>query len=159
MDNLKIKQKYLGTYIDMVENWSILMTRLKLGRFFNFCGILTIYKLYMILIKSYLLRVLYLVIKKSFQKFPIFKGQLISKGVLMSSISSKKRTKEFDFTTMIPQIDLFSFVFWRKSKTPKNHFEVIWPLVLKPEQCNQNSISVLTWSKIYITTSKYYYSH
>ena len=57
------------------------------------------------------------------------KGQLISKGVLMSSISSKKRTKEFDFTTMIPQIDLFSFVFWRKSKTPKNHFEIIWPLV------------------------------
>ena len=42
------------------------------------------------------------------------KGQLISKGVLMSSISSKKRTKEFDFTIMIPQIDLFSFVFWRK---------------------------------------------
>ena len=27
-------------------------------------------------------------------------GQLISKGVLMSSISSKKRTKEFDFTTL-----------------------------------------------------------
>ena len=55
----------------------------------------------------------------------LFKGQLISKGVLMSSISSKKRTKEFDFTTMIPQIDMFSFVFWRKSKTPKNHFEII----------------------------------
>jgi len=55
----------------------------------------------------------------------IIKGQLISKGVLMSAISSKKRTKEFDFTTMIPQIDLFSFVFWRKSKTPKNHFEII----------------------------------
>ena len=54
--------------------------------------------------------------------------QLISKGFLMSSISSKKRTKEFDFTTMIPQVDLFSFVFWRKSKTPKNHFEIIWPL-------------------------------
>ena len=27
------------------------------------------------------------------------KGQLISKGVLMFSISSEKRTKEFDFTT------------------------------------------------------------
>ena len=50
------------------------------------------------------------------------KGQLILKGVLMSLISSKKRTKEFDFTTMIPQIDLFSFVFWRKSKTPKKTF-------------------------------------
>ena len=47
------------------------------------------------------------------------KGQLISKGVLMSLISSKKRMKEFDFTTMIPQIDLFSFVFCRTSKTSK----------------------------------------
>ena len=43
-------------------------------------------------------------------------------------VSSKKRTKEFDFTTMIPQVDLFSFAFWRKSKTPINHFEIIWPL-------------------------------
>ena len=48
----------------------------------------------------------------------------------MSSISSKKRTKEFDFTTMIPQVDLFSFIFWRKSKTPKNHFEINYPLAL-----------------------------
>ena len=24
--------------------------------------------------------------------------------------------------------DLFSFVFWRKLKTPKRHFEIIWPL-------------------------------
>ena len=39
------------------------------------------------------------------------KGQIISKGFLMSSISSIKRMKEFDFTTMIPQVDLFSFVF------------------------------------------------
>ena len=53
------------------------------------------------------------------------KGQMISKGFLVASISSKKQTKEFDFTTMIPQVDLFSFVFWRKSKTPKNHFEII----------------------------------
>ena len=28
--------------------------------------------------------------------------------------------------SMIPQVDLFSFVFWRKSKTLKNHFEIIW---------------------------------
>ena len=54
------------------------------------------------------------------------KGEIISKGFLMSSISSKKRTKEFDFTTMIPQVDLFSFVFWRKSRTPKNHFEIVF---------------------------------
>ena len=42
----------------------------------------------------------------------------------------KKRTKEFDFTTMIPQVDLFLFVFWRKSKKPKRHFEINWPLVI-----------------------------
>ena len=58
-------------------------------------------------------------------KKPLAKGQLILKGVLMSSISSKKRTKEFDFTTMIPQIDLFSFIFWRKLKATKKHFEII----------------------------------
>ena len=52
------------------------------------------------------------------------KGQLISKWFLGSSISSKKRTNKFDFTTMIPQVDLFSFVFWRKSMTPKKHFEI-----------------------------------
>ena len=38
--------------------------------------------------------------------------------------SSKKRTDEFDFTTIIPQVDLFLFVFWEKLKTPKRHFEV-----------------------------------
>ena len=59
----------------------------------------------------------------------VTKGQIISKWFLMSSISSKKQTKEFNFTTMIPQIDLFSFVFWRKSKTPKKHFKIIWPLI------------------------------
>ena len=50
------------------------------------------------------------------------KGQIILKGFLMSSISSKKRTKKFDFTAMIPQVDLFSFVFWRKPKTTKKPF-------------------------------------
>ena len=58
------------------------------------------------------------------------KGQLISKCFLGSSISSKKRTNKFDFTTMIPQVDLFSFVFWKKLKTPKRHFEINWPLVI-----------------------------
>ena len=48
----------------------------------------------------------------------VTKGQIISKWFMVSSISSKKRTKEFDFTTVTPQVDLFSFVFWRKSKTP-----------------------------------------
>ena len=43
--------------------------------------------------------------------------------------SPKKRTTKFDLITVIPQVDLFSFVFWRKAKTPKNHFEIIWPSV------------------------------
>ena len=38
---------------------------------------------------------------------------------------------EFDFTTMKPQVDLFSIVFWKKLKTPKRHFEINWPLVAK----------------------------
>ena len=59
---------------------------------------------------------------------PILAVFFSAKGFFMSLISSKKRTKEFDFTTMIPQVDLFLFVFWRKSLTPKNHFEIIWPL-------------------------------
>ena len=43
-------------------------------------------------------------------------------------VSYKKRTNEFYFTTMKPQVDLFSFVFRRKLKTPKKHFEIIWAL-------------------------------
>ena len=39
-----------------------------------------------------------------------FKGQVILKGVLNSSISSKKQTKEFDFTTVIHQINRLVFV-------------------------------------------------
>ena len=30
----------------------------------------------------------------------------------------------FDFTTMTPQVDLFSLVFWKKLKTPKIYFEI-----------------------------------
>ena len=40
----------------------------------------------------------------------------------------QKWTNKFYFTTMKPQVDLFSFVFWRKLKKPKRHFEIIWPL-------------------------------
>ena len=29
---------------------------------------------------------------------------------------------------MKPQVYLFSFVFWRKLKTPKRHFKINWPL-------------------------------
>ena len=48
------------------------------------------------------------------------KGQLISKRFLGSSISFKKRTKLL--------CDMFSFVFWKKLKTPKRHFKINWPL-------------------------------
>ena len=40
------------------------------------------------------------------------KGQLISKCLLVIFNSPKKRTKKFDFTTMVPQVELFLFVFW-----------------------------------------------
>ena len=32
------------------------------------------------------------------------------------------------YNYMIPQVYLFSIVFWRKMKTPKWHFEINWPL-------------------------------
>ena len=40
-------------------------------------------------------------------------------------VSSKKRTNKFYFTTMKPLVHLFSFIFWRKLKAPKRHFEII----------------------------------
>ena len=55
-------------------------------------------------------------------KFSYFRN-----GFLRSSIFSEKQTNEFDFTAMIPQVDLFSFVFWRKLTTPKRHFEINRP--------------------------------
>ena len=32
--------------------------------------------------------------------------------------------KKIDLTTMKPQGDLFSFVFWKDLKTPQIHFEI-----------------------------------
>ena len=49
------------------------------------------------------------------------KGQTKSKWFFQANVSSKKRTKEFNFTILW---DFFSFVFWRKLKTPKRHFEI-----------------------------------
>ena len=63
-------------------------------------------------------------IKEEFFYYCLDKGQLISKGLLGILNSPKKQTKKFDFTTIIPQVDLFSFVFWEKLKTPKRHFEI-----------------------------------
>ena len=48
------------------------------------------------------------------------KGQLISKCLFGIFNSPKKRTKKFNFTTKIPQVDLFSFLFWEKLKTFRN---------------------------------------
>ena len=56
------------------------------------------------------------------------KGQLILKGLFGIFNSSKKRTEKFDLTTIVPQVDLFSFIFWKNLKTPKIHFEINWPL-------------------------------
>ena len=55
----------------------------------------------------------------------VVKGQKKSKLFFQVDVSNKKRTNEFDFTTMKPQVDLFSFVCWRKLKTPKRHFEIM----------------------------------
>ena len=52
------------------------------------------------------------------------KGQTKSKRFFQADVSSKKRTNEFYFNTKKPQIDMFSFVFWRKLKTTKRHFEI-----------------------------------
>ena len=47
------------------------------------------------------------------------KGQLISKGLFGILNSPKKRTKKFSFTTIAPQVDLFSFLVWKKLNSPK----------------------------------------
>ena len=47
-----------------------------------------------------------------------------SRNDFVDNDTSKKRTNEFDSAAMIPQVDLFLFVFWKKSKTPKKHFEI-----------------------------------
>ena len=52
------------------------------------------------------------------------KGQLISKWFFDVINFLKKRTNEFHFTSMVPRVNLFSFIFWRKSTTPKIHFEI-----------------------------------
>ena len=54
------------------------------------------------------------------------KGQTKSKLFFQADVSSKKRTNEFNFTT----IRLVFVCIWRKLKTPKRHFEINWPLVI-----------------------------
>ena len=47
-------------------------------------------------------------------------GLVMQNEELKADVSSKKQTNKFDFTTMIPQVDLFLFVFsgrnWRHQK-------------------------------------------
>ena len=50
------------------------------------------------------------------------------KLIFQADVSSKKRKNKFYFTTVKPQVDLFLFMFWRKLKNPKRHFEITWPL-------------------------------
>ena len=69
------------------------------------------------------------------------KGHLISKGLFGILNSPKKQTKKFDFTTIIPQVNLFSFIFWEKLKTPKRHFKVNCPLELYLENFKVQKIN------------------
>ena len=49
----------------------------------------------------------------NFDPSMLHKGQLISKCLFCVFNSSKKRTKKFNLTTIIPQVELFWFVFWK----------------------------------------------
>ena len=53
-------------------------------------------------------------------------GQLISKANCQAWILPKNEQMNLFLLVW----DVFSFVFWRKLKTPKKHFEIIWPLIL-----------------------------
>ena len=51
---------------------------------------------------------------------PLAKGQLISKCLFGIFNSPKKRTKKFNFTTILPQVKLFSLVFWENWRHQKD---------------------------------------
>lgn len=53
----------------------------------------------------------------------LHKGKIILKGLF--GILSQKTNEGFDFTNMIPHVDLFLFVFREKFETPERHFEII----------------------------------
>jgi hypothetical protein len=50
----------------------------------------------------------------------ITKGQLISKCLFGIFYSSQKQTKKFNFTTMVPQGELFSFILWENWRHQKD---------------------------------------
>ena len=79
------------------------------------------------IIEEYHLKTMHRLILKLLQ--PLSGGNLQKmvrpKRFFQADVFSKKQTNEFYFTTMKPQVNLFSFGFWRKLKTPKRHFEII----------------------------------
>ena len=60
------------------------------------------------------------ILKSKRTSLPSLKGQLISKCLFGIFNSPKKRTKKFNFTTMVPQVELFSFVFWENWRHQKD---------------------------------------
>ena len=62
------------------------------------------------------------------------KGQLISKclfGIFNSPKKTNKNIRLYYNAMVVPQVELFSFVFWKNLKTIKRDFEINWPLVLR----------------------------
>ena len=57
------------------------------------------------------------------------KGQFISKNLSVSWIPPKNKRKNLTYSNMIPQVDLFSFVFLEELKKPKSPFEINGPLL------------------------------
>jgi hypothetical protein len=53
------------------------------------------------------------------------KGQLILKCLFDFFNSPEKWTKKFDFTTMVPQVELFSFIFWENWRHQKDISKLI----------------------------------
>ena len=51
-----------------------------------------------------------------------------SKRFFQADVFPKKQINKLDFTTMIPQVDLFSFIVWKKLKTQTRYLEINWPL-------------------------------
>ena len=79
------------------------------------------------------------------------KGQTKSKLFFRDDVSSTKWRNKFDFTTMIPQAHLLSFVFWIKLKAPEVHFENNWPLgttqiTIFIESIMKGEIKLCAWS-------------
>ena len=56
--------------------------------------------------------------------FSLVKGQLVLKASCQTVNSSKNEW----MNSFLLICNMFSFVFWKKLKTPKRHFEINWPL-------------------------------